>query len=55
MTGTITAAWKYSDDGTRFTYTVTVPPNTTATVTLPFSRRTFPIGSGTYTWTEDVK
>jgi alpha-L-rhamnosidase len=36
--GTITSEWKY--DGSTFVYAVVIPPNTMASVTLPFTGTT---------------
>jgi alpha-L-rhamnosidase len=49
MYGTIRAGWKREQG--RFTLDVTIPPNTTATVTMP-DGKVHEIGSGSYTFTQ---
>ena len=49
----IASAWRYGKDG-KWTWTFTIPPNTTATVTVP-GGETKEYVSGTYTVTAVVK
>lgn len=46
--GTIASSWEIDGDGV-YTLNVTIPPNTTATVTLP-DGQTHQVGSGQYQW-----
>jgi alpha-L-rhamnosidase len=49
--GTAECAWRV--DGRKLVVNATVPPNTTATVTLPGSNEPFEVGSGDHEWTVD--
>ncbi|MFY0653381.1 MAG: glycoside hydrolase family 78 protein [Cyclobacteriaceae bacterium] len=51
--GTAKSSWKI--EGEQFIYEVTVPTNTTATVTLPNSMEKKELGSGVYSFTESIK
>lgn len=50
--GTVKTAWKRTGSGV--TYTISVPPNTTANLTLP-NGATHTLEAGTYTFTENSK
>ena len=51
--GRILSAWEIADG--RFEWDVTIPPNTTALLTLPGERESREIGSGTYHFSEPYK
>jgi alpha-L-rhamnosidase len=52
--GTLVSSWRLDSGGGRFMLTVTVPPNTTADVTLPGTTVPVTVGSGTYEFTKEL-
>jgi alpha-L-rhamnosidase len=48
ITGDIAVEWTHKEE--RFTLHVTVPPNTEATVVMPFDNKTYRVGSGKHTF-----
>jgi len=50
--GLAKSAWKIKND--QLIYHVTVPTNTTATVTMPYSKKVINLGSGNYDFKENI-
>ncbi|MDR1818001.1 MAG: glycoside hydrolase family 78 protein, partial [Puniceicoccales bacterium] len=55
ITGRIEVEWKRDDAAKTLALRVRVPVNTTATVTLPYSKKTVTVGSGEHKWTDAEK